>query len=100
VKIPLDNLLLAWRGEIVARRHLPWKKRMAMKFASIVLRKTWLFNLSGKMARWFVPMLPRWMVYNRLNVWGKHRELPEFPKKSFRELYRKRDGRKQQERNP
>lgn len=100
VKIPLDSLLLTWRGEIVARRHLPWKKRMAMKFAGIVLRNTWLYNLSGKMARWFVPLLPRWMVYNRLNVWGKHRELPEFPKRSFRELYRKRDGRKQQERNP
>jgi len=95
VRIPLDNLLLTWRGEIVARRHLPWKKRMAMKLASIVLRNTWLYDLSGKMARWFVPLLPRWMAYNRLNVWGKHRELPEFPKKSFRELYRKRDGRKQ-----
>lgn len=99
VKIPLDNLLLTWRGEIVARRHLPWKKRVAMKLASIVLRNTWLYNLSGWMARRFVPWLPRWMVYNRFNVWGRHRELPEFPKKSFRELYRKRDGRKQQERN-
>lgn len=95
VKIPLDELLLAWRGEIVARRHLPWKKRMAMKLASIVLRNTWLYNLSSQIARRFVPWMPRWMIYNRLNVWGKHRELPAFPQKSFRELYRKKYGRKQ-----
>jgi L-lactate dehydrogenase complex protein LldF len=33
-------------------------------------------------------------VYNRLNAWGKQREIPEFPKKSFRELYasQQRDG--------
>jgi len=75
---------------------LPWKKRLAMKAASIVLRNTWLYTLSGKLARWFLPVLPRFLVYNRLNAWGKHRELPVFPKHSFRELYEKEHGRKQQ----
>ncbi len=35
------------------------------------------------------------MMYNRLNDWGKNRELPVFPKRSFRELYEKRDDRQQ-----
>ena len=48
------------------------------------------------MARWFMPILPRFLIYNRLNAWGKHRELPVFPKHSFRELYEKKNGRKQQ----
>jgi L-lactate dehydrogenase complex protein LldF len=92
VKIPLHNLLLDWRSEIVRRRALPWKKRAAMKWAGIVLRNTWLYTFVGKLARWIVPRLPRRAVYSRLNVWGKQRELPEFPKRSFRELYRKRYG--------
>ena len=76
-----------------ARRHLlPWTKRFSMKLASLMFRHTWLFTFSGKMARRFVPWMPRWMIYNGLNAWGKHRELPEFPKKSFRELYREKNG--------
>jgi L-lactate dehydrogenase complex protein LldF len=30
------------------------------------------------------------MIYNGLNAWGKQRDLPPAPKKSFRELYRQR----------
>lgn len=92
VKIPLADQLLAWRGEIVRRGLLPWQKRLAMKLGSVVLRNTWLYNLSGKMARFLVPKMPRWMLYHRLNDWGKQRELPPFPKQSFRELYREKHG--------
>ena len=92
VKIPLADQLLAWRGEIVRRGLLPWPKRLAMKLGSVVLRNTWLYTLSGKMARFWMPKLPRWMLYHRLNDWGKQRELPPFPQKSFRELYREKHG--------
>ncbi len=95
VKIPLHDYLLKLRGEIVEQRYLPLSKRLAMKVAGIVLGRTWLYNLSGKIARRLVPILPRWIVYNRLNDWGKHREIPQFPKNSFRELYEKRHGRQQ-----
>jgi L-lactate dehydrogenase complex protein LldF len=95
VRVPLHHQLLAWRGEIVRRRLLPWRKWLEMKAASIVLGNLWIYRLSGRLARWTVPWLPRWMLYNRWNDWGKHRELPEFPKKSFRELYRNRHGRDQ-----
>jgi L-lactate dehydrogenase complex protein LldF len=92
VKIPLHHLLLAWRGEIAKRGILPRYKRLAMKAGSIVLRNTWMYNASGKIARKVVPILPRWMVYNPLNLWGRKREIPSFPKRSFRELYRKSKG--------
>jgi L-lactate dehydrogenase complex protein LldF len=95
VRIPLHDLLLAWRGRIAARKLLPWHKRTAMKVARIVLGSTWLFTTAGKLGRWIVPWLPRWLIYNPLNAWGKHREIPEFPRKSFRELYRERHGKPQ-----
>jgi L-lactate dehydrogenase complex protein LldF len=92
VKIPLHHQLLVWRGEIVRRGLLPWPKRIAMKLGSLVFRHTWLYNLSGRFARLFIPILPRWLLYNRLNDWGRQRELPPFPKKSFRELYLEQHG--------
>jgi L-lactate dehydrogenase complex protein LldF len=90
VVIPLDEQLLQLRGVIAGKKYLPLSKRLMMKAASFVMKRTWLYNLSGRMARWWLPKLPRFLVYNRLNAWGRQRELPETPKRSFRELYRKR----------
>lgn len=90
VKIDLHTQLLTWRKEIMVRGQLPWTKRMSMRLARIVLGNTWLYETSGRIGRWVMPKLPRFMVYNRLNAWGKQRELPPMPKESFRDLYRKR----------
>jgi L-lactate dehydrogenase complex protein LldF len=90
VKIDLHHQLLTWRKEIAHRGLLPLSKRWSMKLASVVLRNTWLYTLAGKLARWLVPRLPRFMIYHRFNAWGQKRELPVFPKQSFRELYRQR----------
>jgi L-lactate dehydrogenase complex protein LldF len=90
VKIDLHTQLLTWRREIAVRGYLPWTKRLSMKFARVLLGNTLLFTTAGKIGRWVVPKLPRFMVYNRLNAWGKQRELPPMPKQSFRELYRQR----------
>jgi L-lactate dehydrogenase complex protein LldF len=90
VKINLHHQLLAWRREIVHRRLLPLPKRLAMKAGSIVLRNPWLYRLLGATARWVIPRLPRFVIYNRFNVWGFQRELPPFPARSFRQLYKER----------
>lgn len=91
VKIDLHHQLLTWRREIAVRGLLPASKRISMKLGGMVLRNSWLYRMSGRLARWIVPRLPRFLVYNRLNAWGRRRELPPFPKQSFRELYRKRN---------
>ncbi len=90
VKIPLDRQLLDLRGAMAAGRHLPWPKRLLMKAISLVTQRTWLYNAAGRMGRWWIPKLPRLLVYNRLNVWGRRREIPALPKRSFRELYKSR----------
>jgi L-lactate dehydrogenase complex protein LldF len=93
VKIDIHHQLLTWRRELNHRGQLPLRKRLSMKAASFVFRHRWLYQLVGKAARTIVPWLPRFLVYNRLNVWGKQRELPPMPRRSFRELYRRRNGR-------
>ena len=90
VKIDLHHQLLAWRGVLAERRILPWPKRFAMRMASMVFRRPWLFRLSGRMGRFGLRVLPRFAIYNRYNVWGRQRELPPAPRKSFRELYAQR----------
>jgi L-lactate dehydrogenase complex protein LldF len=92
VKIDLHHQLLAWRRDIVQRRLLPLPKRLAMRLAAVVLGTPWLYQLVGATARWLVPWLPRFLLYNRFNAWGRQRELPPFPKKSFRRQYRERHG--------
>lgn len=92
VKIDLHDQLLVWRHQIAARRLLPWRKRTLMRLLGLMFRKTWMYVLVGKLARWTVPWMPRFMIYNPLNAWGKDREIPKMPKKSFRELYKKKYG--------
>lgn len=85
VKIDLHHQLLTWRKEIRVKGFLPFSKRLSMKMMSWMMQAPRLYKLGGKMARWIVPKLPRFLLYNRLNDWGKQRELPEFPKQSFQE---------------
>jgi len=90
VKIDIHHQLLAWRREIVAGGNLPRSKRLAMKLASVVLRNTWLYRLAGRLMRVALRWLPRFVVYNRWNAWGRQRDLPTVPRQSFRQQYKKR----------
>ncbi|HTI50412.1 MAG TPA: lactate utilization protein B [Planctomycetaceae bacterium] len=92
VKIDIHQQLLTWRRELVQLDLLPMSKRWSMQLASQVLRRPWLYKLGGSLARRVLGLLPRWLVYNRFNGWGRQRELPAAPTKSFRELYRSRNG--------
>jgi L-lactate dehydrogenase complex protein LldF len=89
VKIDLHHQLLTWRGEIGRRHLLSRKKRWPMKIASRVLGSRSLYVLAGKLARRIMPLLPRFLLYNRFNAWGRQRELPRVPRRSFREQYRR-----------
>jgi L-lactate dehydrogenase complex protein LldF len=94
VKIDLHHQLLAWRKELVKKGLLAPAKRWSMWATSWVFRHRGLYLALGKLARRILPMLPRWMVYNRFNAWGRQRELPIMPRRSFREQYQERNGRR------
>jgi L-lactate dehydrogenase complex protein LldF len=92
VKIDLHHQLLTWRGEIARRGLLPWSRRLPMTALAFVLRRPRLYALAGRMGRWMMSLAPRWLLYHRLNTWGRQRDLPPVPAKSFRELYARRNG--------
>jgi hypothetical protein len=41
-------------------------------------------------AKWTTRLLPRPILYSRLNVWGRTRELPDFAPKTFAQIYKER----------
>lgn len=92
VKIDLHHQLFALRGRLDQQHLVPPSKKIPMKLASAVLSRTWLFNLAGKVARAGLRYSPRFAVYNPLNAWGRQRELPAPPEKSFRQLYAERQS--------
>jgi L-lactate dehydrogenase complex protein LldF len=93
VGINLHEQLLIWRDQIAARGILSGSKRLAMKFASHLLRRPALFGFAGAIARWGLRHLPRFVFYHQLNPWGRRRELPIPPRRSFRQEYRHRNER-------
>jgi len=92
VKIDLPDQLLAWRKHIVARKLMKGSKRRLMRLAGAVLKRPRVYAMAGRIARAMLRVAPRWLVYNRLNPWGRQRELPLPPKQSFRDWYRRRNG--------
>jgi L-lactate dehydrogenase complex protein LldF len=88
VKIDLHHELLTMRREMSRQGHLPWSKRVAMKWASWALLSPSRFHWLGRLGRTALRWMPRFLVYNPGNAWGRQRELPEPPELSFREMFR------------
>ncbi|MCB9274211.1 MAG: lactate utilization protein [Lewinellaceae bacterium] len=89
VKINIHEQLYNWRQDIAKAGHLPVAKKQGMRWAGLVLARPKWYGAFGKLARWAIRRLPRFMLYNSLNLWGKGRDLPEPPEQSFKEWYHK-----------
>lgn len=87
VKIDIHKQLYSWRQDITRETNEEPAKKFSMKMAGWLFTHPKLYKKAGKLGRKALNILPRWMVYNSLNTWGKQRELPEPPKQSFQEWY-------------
>jgi L-lactate dehydrogenase complex protein LldF len=94
VKINIHEQLYQWRQVIVQEGYSPAAKTVAMKAMAVTLSKPRLFSFAGKAGRWMMRNFP-FLVNNRMNPWYKQRELPEAPRESFGDWYKKnKHGRK------
>lgn len=87
VKIDLHHELYAMRSHLDRQQKLGGTKKASMQLTSGILKRPWLYRLSGRLARFSLRWLPRVLIYNRLNIWGRKRELPPAPEQSFRQMY-------------
>jgi L-lactate dehydrogenase complex protein LldF len=90
VKIDLHHQIFTWRRELALQKLVPWSKRLAMWLVSFVLARVWLYRVAGGVGRAVLRKLPRRVLYARGNTWGRQRDLPPAPDRSFRALYRMR----------
>lgn len=90
VKINIHEQLFKWRQEITRNNVQPRAKGFGMKIAGALFAQPMLFRFSGRLARAALSVLPRRLIYNNLNAWGKSRELPPTPKMTFRTWYKKK----------
>lgn len=88
VKIDIHEQLYKWRQIIVKEEQQPVVKKSILKMAGFVLSKPGVYQLAGKSARFMLRYAPRFMIYSRLNTWGKERELPKIEKPSFDDWYK------------
>jgi L-lactate dehydrogenase complex protein LldF len=86
VKINLHELLLENRHEAVEEGHNSFGEKMAWKmWKQGMLRRKWM-NMAGGSTK-------NWVVNSLLKGWKESRGKMEFPKKSFNQLWREKQGR-------
>jgi L-lactate dehydrogenase complex protein LldF len=87
VKINIHEQIYAWRRVLVERHEVPLAKKAAMKAAGALLSQPAAYRAAIAAADIALAHLPRFVIYNGLNAWGKHREVPHPPKQTFHSWY-------------
>jgi L-lactate dehydrogenase complex protein LldF len=94
VKINIHEQIYAWRRELVKQHEVPFVKKVAMKAAGELLSRPAAYRAAIAVADTALAHLPRFVIYNGLNAWGKHREVPHPPKQTFHAWYQANRGAK------
>lgn len=88
VKINIHEQLYEWRQE-VTKTDGAFAKGLSMKLANGIFKSPLAYKISGSLMRNALKSLPNSLIYHPLNIWGKNRNLPDAPKESFQQWYRK-----------
>ena len=89
VKINIHEQIYAWREVMEEKHQIKLVKKEAMIVADKVLSHPEIYRIAARSAEPSLNILPRFAIYNRLNAWGKHREIPEPGKETFHDWYSK-----------
>jgi len=87
VKINIHDQIYKWRRVMVERHEMPLARRTAFNIAGKVLGKPALFRMAIAGVDEALRDFPRWMIYNPLNAWGVHREVPDAPRRTFHQWW-------------
>ena len=94
VKINIHDQIYKWRRIIAERNQLPFVKKATMKAAGKLFGNPRLYRAALSAAETALEDLPRFAIYNWFNPWGRQREVPQPPPKTFREWYIENRGRR------
>jgi len=92
VKINIHEQIAAWRQVMSETHEMPMMKKAMMAAAGRLLAQPALYRVAIAAADSALKHLPRFAVYNRLNSWGRQRELPAPPAETFHAWYKRNRG--------
>ena len=88
VKIDIHEQIYGWREDMEKNGQIQTVKKQAMKVADKVLSDPELYRIATASVSTALRILPHFAIYNRLNAWGKHRDVPEAASETFHEWYK------------
>ena len=88
VKIDIHEQIYGWREVMEEKGHIQTVKKQAMRVADKVLSNPTLYQISTTSLSAALEVLPHFTIYNRLNAWGKHRDIPDAASETFHEWYK------------
>lgn len=88
VKVDLAEQIYLWRQVLDKLGKEDMMKKVTSGGMEFIMKRPSVFNMALKWAP-LVNKMPRALIYNGLNDWGKGREMPQFAKESFNELWKK-----------
>jgi L-lactate dehydrogenase complex protein LldF len=89
VKIDIHEQIYAWREVMEEKHQIQLVKKEAMIVAGKVLSNPTLYRIAARAAEPSLNILPRIAIYNRLNAWGRHRDIPQPAREIFHDWYQK-----------
>jgi L-lactate dehydrogenase complex protein LldF len=92
VKINIHEQIADWRQVMSETHELPRLKKAMMIAAGKILAHPALYRAAIASADNALRILPRFAVYNRLNTWGRGREVPAPPRETFHAWYKRNRG--------
>lgn len=92
IKINIHEQIAAWREVMSETHELPLMKKTMMKAAGVLLSSPVLYRAALPLADSALWILPRWVIYSRLNTWGRGREVPHAPKQTFHQWHTENRG--------
>ncbi len=87
VKINIHEQIAAWRKVMSETHELPLLKKAMMQAAGALLASPRLYRAALPLADSALRHLPRWVIYNRMNTWGRGREVPHAPRQTFHQWH-------------
>ena len=89
VKINIHEQIYAWRAVMDEKHQTPLAKKEAMMVAGRLLSHPEVYRIAAQSTEIALKALPRFAIYNQLNAWSRHREVPAPADETFHEWYRK-----------
>ena len=85
----INEQIYAWREVMEEKHQINLVKKSAMIVAGKVLSNPTLYRMAGDTMEAGLKLLPRFAIYNQLNAWGEHRDIPPPAKETFHDWYKK-----------